>query len=219
MAVGRIRVTIQPKIVYLADRRAGLTDRAFAEAWAEHGRLAMGLPIWRNMVRYAQCDPLALAGLAKPCDAIGLVWYRSLDAMAAIAREPALRQPLLDDELRTFSCPVREVAMLTHERVLLAGPPGGLKLFVFDPSEHPSLGVAQGPGLRAASASRLLRDDYTSTSRLPYRSVLECWYEDEASLQAAVAGHRDVLRGEGRLAACAFERPLYGYGQGAVRPT
>ena len=208
----------RPKIIYLADRRTGLTDADFAARWAAHGRLAMGLPIWRNMAGYAQCDPLAIGGLPKPCDAIGLVWYHSLDAMASIAAEPALRQPLLDDELRTFSCHVREVAMLTTEETLLEGPRGGWKLFQFDRRDEPVLELSRAPGVCCAAVSRLIASDYTATGRLPWRSVLECWFENRACLEHAVSAHSDLLAGPGRMAAGAFERPLYGYVPDVLRP-
>lgn len=209
--MARTRVTIEPKIIYLADRKVGLSDEAFAERWSEHGTLAMSLPIWRNMKRYAQCDPVALGGLPGICDGIGLVWYRSLEAMASIAAEPTLRQPLLDDELRTFSCHVREVAMLTEEEVLVPGPRGGWKLFVFDPGPQPPVDLARGEGVRAATLSRLLSSDYTSSSRLPYRSVLEVWFADRLELEALANALLPTLREGGRLAAGAFERPLFGY--------
>lgn len=214
----REAVSRQPKIIYLADRRAGFSDAAFADKWSAHGRLAMSLPIWRNMTHYAQCDPLAVGPLSKPCDAIGLVWYRSLDAMASIAVEPELRQPLLDDELRTFACHVREVAMLTIEETLQEGPRGGWKLFQFDSQDAPQLAVADSRGVRAVAVSRLLDSGYTAASRLPWRSVLECWFEDGESLERAVATHATLLSGEGRMAAGAYERPLYGYEPEAVRP-
>lgn len=211
MAVGSPQVTIEPKIIYLADRRPGLDDAAFAERWSAHGALAMGLPIWRNMKRYAQCDPVSVQTFPKVCDGIGLVWYRSAEAMASIAEHPQLRKPLLDDELRTFACHVREVAMLTEEQVLIAGPRGGWKIFVLDTDAPPVLDLAETAGLRGASISRLLSNDYTSASRLPYRSALECWFADRDCLERAVGKWSDVLTAQGRLVAGAFERPLYGY--------
>lgn len=204
-------MTIEPKIIYLAGRKTGLSDEAFADRWSAHGKLAMSLPIWRNMKRYAQCDPVTINGLPKICDGIGLVWYRSLDAMASITAEPVLRQPLLDDELRTFSCHVREVAMLTEEEVLVPGARGGWKLFVFDPGWQPPVNLVGGEGVRAATASRLLSNDYTSSSRLPYRSVLECWFADRRSLEAVADAWLPTIREGGRVAAGAFERPLFGY--------
>lgn len=211
MGAGSRRVTIEPKIIYLAGRKAGLSDEAFVDRWSAHGKLAMSLPIWRNMKRYAQCDPVAIGGLPKICDGIGLVWYRSLDAMASITAEPTLRQPLLDDELRTFSCQVREVAMLTEEEVLVPGPRGGWKLFVFDPGSQLPVNLVGGEGVRAATASRLLSNDYTSSSRLPYRSVLEFWFADRRSLEAASDAWLPTIRESGQVAAGAFERPLFGY--------
>jgi hypothetical protein len=215
----RETVSREPKIIYLADRRAGFSDAAFADKWSAHGRLAMSLPIWRNMTRYAQCDPVAVGALSKPCDAIGLVWCRSLDAMASIAVEPELRQPLLlDDELRTFACHVREVAMLTVEETLLEGPRNGWKLFLFDSQDPPQLAVADSRGVRAVAVSRMLDSGYTAASRLPWRSVLECWFEDRESLERTIAAHATLLSSEGRMATGAYERPLYGYEPEAVRP-
>ncbi len=206
-------MSVEPRIVYLADRLAGLSDEAFAERWAAHGRLAMSLPIWRNMVRYAQCDPLDMAGFPRPCDAIGLVWYRSPEAMDAIAREPALRQPLLDDELRTFACHVREVAMLTEERVLRDGRCGGWKLFVFDVSERPAAETFDAAGAGRITVSSRIGNGYTGSSRLPYQSIMEVWFDERRDLETALDRHRDRLSTPGRLAVAARERPLYGFGR------
>jgi hypothetical protein len=204
-------MTDRPKIVYLANRNPSLSTVEFAARWRAHGQLAMSLPIWRNMWRYAQCQPVGIAGEVPPFDAIGLVWYRSLAALRSIALEPSLRQPLLDDELLTFSRHVREGALLTVETVVKPGPRTQHKLFLF--STSPDAGALAALVVADAVAlvvSTPMDDEYTRSSTLPYRAVVESWYTDEAARDRAARDIRSRSATEpNAVAIAATERLLY----------
>jgi len=175
----------RPKVIYLARRNKELSAEAFVERWKKHGQLAMSLPVWRNMWRYIHCDPIKVGQTSARWDGVGLVWYRSWEALASIAAETSLRQPLLDDELLTFSDHVRNTAILTEETVVRDGPETDHKMMVFysedtDPSK-----------LALASATRIVRNDrvkneYTQQSLLTYRGVLEYWFPTNMDARRAL---------------------------------
>lgn len=202
-------MTVRPKVIYLARRKSGLSMAAFRQRWLQHGRLAMSLPIWRNMWKYAQCDPLHPAG---DWDAIGLVWYRSWEALDSIARQPELRQPLLDDELETFSGYVRDSAVLTEEEVIKSGPETHHKLFAFVPDGS---GKSAEPLLATDEAVRSVRSSavsnaYTASTGLDYRFVVENWYASEDEAMRSAERFEREFSSTGILVMPAHERPLYG---------
>jgi len=202
---------VRPKVIYVAKRNPALSPAAFQERWRAHGALAMGLPIWRNMWKYAQSDPLPVAGIEPDCDAIGLVWYRGWDALDAIAARPALRQPLLDDELLTFAGHVRECALMTEETVLQAGTAFEYKVFVFGSAAE---AVERALG-NSARVGRIARSDavhnaYTTASRLQHEAVYEAWYPDARDAETALGEIGAQLRDAPLRMMVARERPLYG---------
>ena len=91
------------------------------------------MPRWANIHRYVHCDAIAMPGRRLPlagCDGVAMVWYRDelhrLKHVADRSAGPVLKQ----DEQETFARPVRDVAVLTEELILL--PFGGetQKLFL-----------------------------------------------------------------------------------------
>jgi hypothetical protein len=202
---------MQPKSIYLAMRRPGFPREAFIERWQQHARLAMSLPFWPSVARYAQNDPIALPGLDAACDAIGTTWYTSMAERERVAGMPELFTPMLADELVFLSGYVREHAMLAEEEILKPGPAGGWKLLVFDEAGEPTLDLADAAGVTRAVVSRRIAEHLTPLSRLPFRSLLECWFEDRGALEAAVRRNEAVLRAPSRLATGAFERPMFGW--------
>lgn len=203
----------RPKTIYLAHMKPGFSPEAFTARWRQHGKLAMGLPIWRNMIKYMQCDPLPLSGNPPAYDAIGVVWYRSWDALNSIGKEPSLREPLLEDELKTFSKYVREGALLTEETLLRDGVPTQQKLFLFLLPEHAAHAAALAD---ISDAVRIVRSDvavneYTRTSALPYRQVFEYWVPSMAALESCAAAIRAQLAGaDGHLLIASKELLLDG---------
>lgn len=204
-------MTVRPKVIYLADRATHLSQDAFKRRWLQHGQFAMSLPIWHNMWKYAQCDPIDTGKLNRVCDAIGLVWYQSWQALDSIAQTPSLREPILADELETFSGPVRQRAILTEEVALVDGPETNFKLFVFE-QEASDDGLA----LQHRRALRIVRSNavgngYTSATRLPYKSVVEFYFADPVAADEAAPDLERSAR-SGDIVLRARERRLYGPG-------
>lgn len=202
-------MTVRPKVIYLADRSPNLSPEAFRPRWLEHGRLAMSLPIWASMWKYAQCDPIVAGNYSPACDAIGLVWYKSWQALDLLAQQPSLREPILADELETFSGPVRHRAMLTEEIVILEGPETDFKLFLFELEASTAAVAHTNAGARRVVRSNTVSNAYTSATMLPYKSVLEIYYSDAQATNAAALS-LDSTSSAGNLVIGARERRLYG---------
>ncbi len=107
---------------------------AFRARWREHARLGMSMPRWRNIHRYVHCDALPEPAPephlpAARCDGVAMVWYRDeahrLKHIADTGAGPVLKR----DELETFARPVRDLALLTDEHLLL--PFGGERRKLF----------------------------------------------------------------------------------------
>lgn len=200
---------VRPKVIYLASRSPAVAPTDFPARWLEHGSLAMSLPIWRNMWKYAQCDPQTVDDTEPGCDAIGLVWYRSWSALESLAQNPELRQPLLVDEKLTFSGYIRDCALLSEERILSEGPETEHKLFLFLTDGFDAMITR----ILSSGAVRTVRNDraangYTATSTVNFPVVLEAWY---GKREEAVEAYRTLaaLPDAPRIIA-ARERQLYG---------
>ncbi|HEV2673770.1 MAG TPA: EthD domain-containing protein [Aliidongia sp.] len=124
--------TPHPKLVYFAERHPSFDPVGFKARWRQHGALGMSLPRWRNIERYAQCDPIPLsaAGFAPlECDGVALVWYRSEATRQAHGADPAAAMTKAD-ERETFARPVAQFALLTDEIIFKMAASGRPKLFV-----------------------------------------------------------------------------------------
>jgi hypothetical protein len=204
-------MTVRPKVIYLADPALCLLPDEFKARWLQHGKFAMSLPIWRNMWKYAQCDPITVGGFEPACQAVGLVWYQSWQALESIAKTPSLREPILADELQTFSGPVRQRALLTEEITLVDGPETEFKLFRFEREASDDGTALQHPRALRVLRSNAVSNDYTSSSTLPYKSVLELYFADlAAAAEFALELERSARTNE--LVLWARERRLYGPG-------
>ena len=223
------------KSIYLARRNPGLTPSAYTIRWREHGALAMRLPIWSNMVRYAQCDMLpdqaAAFGASAGYDGVGLVWYRDADALQAIARQPELRNPLLEDEPKVFDGLVRDFALLAREAILLDAGYGPIKILRFietdafaDATAVANLLESQTAMIMAAQQDNpdlcgyridfAIENSYTVNSRLPFRVVTEINFR---GLDAARAAYQNGLlsriagsiKGQRDVTLLTLEQPMY----------
>jgi hypothetical protein len=126
------------KVVYLAPLPGGRTHEAFRERWRAHGELAMGLPFWRHMTRYKQCDVLTAAELGLTGErtaqfrtaefgGVGMVYFRDPAALeAASATEDAAT--MAADEHHTFGRELGANLVPTVEHVVIEGEPGPVTL-------------------------------------------------------------------------------------------
>jgi len=124
--------TPHPKLIYFAERHPAFGPAEFVERWRQHGALGMSLPRWRNILRYAQCDPAPLSSTAlEPlvCDGVALVWYRSEATRQAHVADRS-GSVTKADEAETFARPVARFALLTDEFVFKRGEPRRRKLFI-----------------------------------------------------------------------------------------
>lgn len=68
---------MQPKLIYLAQRRPDLSREGFVTLWRQHGALGMSRPRWKNIARYAHCDVLDagadIPGISNDYDGVGLI--------------------------------------------------------------------------------------------------------------------------------------------------
>ncbi|WP_374633549.1 EthD domain-containing protein [Ferrovibrio sp.] len=223
------------KTIYLARRNPALSPTAYTIRWREHGALAMGLPIWANMVRYAQCDMLhehaPAFGASTGYDGVGLVWYRNAAALQAIADKPALRAPLLEDEPKVFDGLVRDFAILTREAILLDAGYGPIKIIRFIqteayPNEKAIAGLLDKQAAMIAGAAQecaglcgyrldfAIGNAYTANSRLPFQLVSELNFRRLDDAMAARDGGLLVrldasIKGQREVTLLTLEQPMY----------
>lgn len=128
--------TQEIKVMYYAPRPADRPAAAFTERWRRHGELAMGLPMWRHMVRYVQYDSLAPGehGLAEDHLAathnggyggVGAIWFASADALQEAVADPdvALMEA---DEVVTFGRQLGASLVPTTEVVVVDDGPAAI---------------------------------------------------------------------------------------------
>jgi hypothetical protein len=130
---GQALASDHPKLIYFVERRAEMDADAFRDRWREHAHLGMSMPRWRNIQRYAHCDAIAFADSRLPiawCDGVGIIWYRDetrrLNHVTDNSAVPVMKQ----DEREAFARPVREVALLADEFILLPCTDSRSKLFL-----------------------------------------------------------------------------------------
>jgi hypothetical protein len=124
--------TPHPKLIYFAERRAGLDHTGFVARWRQHAKLGMSMPRWRNVLRYAHCDSVDVkTGLPVACcDGVATVSYRSEESRLAHVSDKSAGPAMKQDEQETFARPVREVAVLTEEHRFVEDTPARRKLFL-----------------------------------------------------------------------------------------
>jgi len=122
---------VTPKLIYYAERHPRLDAEGFSRRWREHGRLGMSLPRWRNVLRYAQYDPIdALRpSWSAPCDGVATVVFRSEENRVAHAADPDAGVTRAD-ERETFARPVKAFSVLTTEAVVLPHRRATCRLFL-----------------------------------------------------------------------------------------
>ena len=107
-----------PKIVYQAARPAGVSLPEFRDRWRAFGELAMSLPLWANIARYDQCDPIPELGDAHRIQiddigGVGMIWFRSPEHMSRLSTSTDL-QIMRDAEIEVFG-KLNEGELLTAE--------------------------------------------------------------------------------------------------------
>jgi hypothetical protein len=119
---GQVLATDHPKLIYFAKRRTEMDADAFCGRWREHARLGMSMPRWRNIQRYAHCDAVATPDTQLPigwCDGVGIIWYRDEARRLSHVTDNSAAPIMKQDEREAFAQPVREVALLADEFILV----------------------------------------------------------------------------------------------------
>jgi hypothetical protein len=136
---------MQPKLIYLAQRRPGMSRQDFVARWRQHGALGMSRPRWKNIARYVHCDILSagadMPGISNDYDGVGLIWHKSPQARLAHRADTSSQADMEFDEERTFREPVANFCLLaTETQRLVFGviDDAVIKLFRFLKCEDPS---------------------------------------------------------------------------------
>jgi hypothetical protein len=115
------------KQIYLASRNPRTTHAEFLENWRAHARLSASFPsIHDPFLGIAQCglvQGLARGDLTDRYDGVNLLPVRGVAEALEVYNDPDI-DVMLADELRVFSGPVSETAMMTVETVLTDSAPG-----------------------------------------------------------------------------------------------
>jgi uncharacterized protein (TIGR02118 family) len=117
-------VLMEPKQIYIARRAAGLTEETYPARWRQHGSFVRTLPLWKYIRHYEQCRALRAAelggapipGVAEEIDMVGMVWFRSPEAVDGALADPSVGQ-VYDDERETFAEPIADTSLFTREVV------------------------------------------------------------------------------------------------------
>jgi hypothetical protein len=128
----------QIKVMYFGPRPAGRSHAAFRDRWREHGRLAMGLPMWRHMTRYEQFDVLCegeegltadhLAGTDTDAfGGVGMIWFRDAHALASASADPDVAV-MCADEVKTFGAELGTRLVPTVENFVVDRGPGAITM-------------------------------------------------------------------------------------------
>jgi hypothetical protein len=115
---------MEPKQIYIAARASGLTPDDYVDRWRRHGSFVRGLDLWRHIRHYEQCRVLdgadlggmAFPGMASRWDMVGMVWFRSPEAVDHALADPDVAR-ILADERETFMDPVAATTVFTREVV------------------------------------------------------------------------------------------------------
>ena len=187
------------KLAYLARRNPGLSREQFIRRWRQHGALAMSLPRWDSIGRYAQCDclpvPPGLSRASQQYDGIGMVWFTDSDPGSRADRER-----MRADERETFSTYVDEVALILTERAGWGGY-GLVKANHFIARPHDLsrdefmtswLESDIGRGPRASLVAGYMRNEVAAGGRpgcrLEFDAYDEYWFESGDALSEYFSG-------------------------------
>ncbi len=116
---------IAPKQIYIASRPDGASDESFAARWRRHGSFVRSLPLWAQIRHYEQClvrHDWSDVGDTIPdrearFDMVGMVWFRSVDAVTAALADPTVEQ-VYADERETFREPIADTSLMSRELVM-----------------------------------------------------------------------------------------------------
>jgi hypothetical protein len=189
------------KLAYLAQRNPALSPEQFTRRWRQHGALAMSLPRWDSVGRYAQCDclpvPAGLSRASQEYDGIGIVWFTDANPGSSADRER-----MRADERETFSAYVDEIALLLTERAERASRDGHGPVkanhFLARPADLTRdeftarwLEHDIDRGSRARLVTRYTKNEVIGRrpdSRLEFDAYDEYWFESGAALSEYFSG-------------------------------
>jgi hypothetical protein len=116
--------TMEPKQIYITKRASDYTREQWGARWRRHGSFVRSLPLWAQIRHYEQCRVLGpsaaeaaqFEGLTDAYDGVGMVWFRSPDAVGA-ALEDSTVGSVFDDERDVFNDPIADTSLFTREVV------------------------------------------------------------------------------------------------------
>jgi uncharacterized protein (TIGR02118 family) len=115
---------MEAKQIYIARRADALSEDQWIPRWRQHGHFVRNLPLWDNFRHYEQCRVLhgdeagpAAPSVADGYDGVGMVWFRSLEAVETALSDPSVHS-IFDDEKETFAAPIADTSVFTREVVL-----------------------------------------------------------------------------------------------------
>jgi hypothetical protein len=114
---------VEPKQIYITRREPSYAVDAWGARWREHGRFVRGLPLWAQIRHYEQCRVLrgvdlpSVGAASEDFDGVGMVWFRSPQAVLAALSDPTVGQ-VFEDERDVFANPIADTSLFTRELVV-----------------------------------------------------------------------------------------------------
>jgi hypothetical protein len=129
---------MEPKQIYITKRAPEYTQEQWGARWRRHGSFVRSLPLWAQIRRYEQCrvvgaqaaEAAQFEGLSHAYDGVGMVWFRSPDAVRAALEDPTVGS-VFDDEKDVFNDPIADTSLFTREVVLRDTGATTIKLVTF----------------------------------------------------------------------------------------
>jgi EthD domain len=115
---------MEPKQIYITKRAPEYTREQWGARWRRHGSFVRSLPLWAQIRHYEQCrvmgptfaEAAQFEGLSHAYDGVGMVWFRSPDAVGAALADPTV-ESVFDDEKDVFNDPIADTSLFTREVV------------------------------------------------------------------------------------------------------
>jgi len=184
------------KFMYLTKRLPSLTPEGFSARWRQHGKLAMSLPFWKNMLRYVQADvlrPSPISGTSQDFDGVAMTVARDDSLFTKPSADNADNvKIMLKDEEETFGGPIPDVMLMVHEDVIRDAGPADVTAFLFFNDVGQARTVADGLAAQGEKPDRVVvnrvRDDLkaSATPKLHYKAIVEAACTSAEKLKAAL---------------------------------
>ncbi len=185
------------KFMYLTKRLPSLTPEGFSARWRQHGKLAMSLPFFKNMLRYVQADvlrPSPIPGTSLDFDGVSLTVARDDSLFTKPSPDNAENvKIMLKDEEETFDGPIPDVMFFVHEDVIRNVGPADVTAFLFFNDVAKAQSVADSLSNQGEKPDRIVvnrfRDDLkaSQTPKLHYKAMVEAACTSVDKLKAAMA--------------------------------